>query len=126
MPVWLPYAITWLLSTIFGGAVVYGAMRAKFAALETALIGLSTQVGALSSKIDTHIENDMQAHERIARLEASSDQITDRLKTVGEQQHRFHAAHGDEERNIREWASAQFTSMQRWLTEQICSNLIQK
>ena len=77
------------------------------------------KLDGIAAKLDTHIVTDIEAHERIARLEATQIQMGARLQSVGDTSHRFNSAHNEEERKIREWAAAEFSSLQRWITEKI-------
>ena len=109
MPAWLPYAITWLLSTVVTAAAIYGAMRAKLANVHDA-------AASLTAKLDMHIEKNSKVHERIASLESSVLSMSDRMKGVADMSHRFNTAHNEEERHIREWAAGEFIRITERLT----------
>jgi len=86
MPVWLPYAITWTLSTILGGAAVYAAMRSTIAGMEIRI---------------TRLESDVGTHETGLRgsSHAMAQKVTEALGRIGIMEHRIKAL--EEHREIR-------------------------
>lgn len=74
MPVWLPYAITWLLSTLLGGAAVYGAMRAKLAGIEAELANIKSEIGTRNTGLRGAVHDHSGALLRLdGRLTALED-----------------------------------------------------
>lgn len=45
MPAWLPYAITWVLSTLLGAAAAYAALKSKLTDLEVRLRTVEGEIG---------------------------------------------------------------------------------
>ncbi len=96
-------------------SVVGFLLRLVWNGLIAKLTEIANSVSALDAKLDTHIAADVQAHERIAALEALPEQV----KRVGDTSHRFNAANADSFRQITE----RFERMQMWITEKIIEAL---
>jgi hypothetical protein len=49
IPTWLPYAITWVLSTLLGAAAAYAALRSKLTDLDVRLRTVEGEIGTHES-----------------------------------------------------------------------------
>ncbi len=94
------------------GIAAWIAVRLSQVRGEQQLISVSAKLSEIQAKLDTHIQADATAHERIRGAEVLLEQTDRRLTDVDGRRHRYQTFNDEAMRD-----------MQRWITERVIEAL---
>lgn len=112
-----------LLSIV--GSALGAAIAVKVALVrnEQQLISMAAKLGEIQAKLDTHIQLDMVAHERIRGAEVLLEQTDKKLTDVDGRRHRYQAFNDEAVRDIRQLVADKMDGMHRWISETLVGAL---
>lgn len=119
---WISLAIG-LLSIV--GSALGAAIAVKVAQVrsEQQLISMAAKLGDIQTKLDTHIQLDMVAHERIRGAEVLLEQTDKKLTDVDGRRHRYQTFNDEAIRDVRQLIADKLAEMHKWLTERVLERL---
>lgn len=99
---WISLAIG-LLSIV--GSALGAAIAVKLAQVrsEQQLISMAAKLVEIQSRLETHIQMDSAAHERIRGAEVLLEQTEKKLTDVDGRRHRYQAFNDEAMRNMQQW-----------------------
>jgi predicted secreted Zn-dependent protease len=84
---------------------------------------LSSKLREIDTKLDKHIEADIEAHERIKGAEVRIEATKEQLTQVDARRHRYQVDNDEQIRDLRQVLADKMSDTHKWITERVIEAL---